>query len=113
MSTDGPGPRLVAGMRIPAAKPEALAIARGWPLFASYELGTRATPDGENRAGWQIHVRCGWPQCQQSVLCSSNDSGSYLWSWRDQLGPGVLAHIYQCHRQLSGVDALPGARGTQ
>jgi hypothetical protein len=91
-------------MAIRPASDHALAVARTWPLLTTYDLSKRLAPDGTHVASWSIHIRCGWPDCAQSVLCTSNDSGAYVWSCRDQLLPGVLGHIYQCHRAQSGVD---------
>lgn len=90
---------------IPPASARALEIARTWPLTTSYDVGYRLSPGGDRRGGWTIHIRCAHPGCQQSVLSTSNDSGSYVWSWRDHLAVGVLGHIMQCHREASGVDA--------
>ena len=74
-------------------------VADGWPLTTTYDLGSRAAPDGSQRAGWAIHVRCGRPDCAQSVLSASNDSGAFVWSIGGELRASLLAHIKQCHRE--------------
>jgi hypothetical protein len=82
--------------------------AMDWPLTTSYDLGSRLAPSEaaagstavpeQRRACWSIHVRCGRPDCGQSVLCASNDSGSYVWCVEEDLLPQLRAHITQCHR---------------
>jgi hypothetical protein len=84
-------------------------VAMSWPLLTSYDLGSRLVPgEGppgsvaapeQRRACWSVHVRCGKPDCGQSVLCASNDSGSYLWCVEENLLPPLRAHIAQCHRE--------------
>lgn len=75
------------------------AEALGWPLLTTNDLGERLAPDGDRKAGWQVHIRCGRPSCGQSILCTSNDSGAYVWSAGDQLLTQLRAHIAQCHRE--------------
>jgi len=75
------------------------AEALGWPLITSNDLAERLSPDGERKAGWQLHIRCGWPACGQSVLCTSNDSGAYVWCVGQELLGQLRAHIAQCHRE--------------
>ena len=74
-------------------------VADGWPLTTTYDVGFRLAPDGSQRAGWAIHVRCGRPDCAQSVLSASNDSGAYVWSIGGELRASLVAHIKQCHRE--------------
>src|SRR6185437_12006609 len=84
-------------------------IALRWPLTATYEVGPRLTPRGEQQIGWQIHVRCQFEGvCGQSVLCASNDSGAYVWSAGNDLLYSLAAHIMQCHREASGFDNEEG-----
>jgi hypothetical protein len=75
------------------------AEALAWPLTTSNNLGERLAPDGERKAGWQVHIRCGRPQCAQSILCTSNDSGAYAWSVGGELLTQLRAHIAQAHRE--------------
>jgi hypothetical protein len=82
-----------------AALKRSESVADGWPLITTYGLSSRLAPDGDQRVGWAVHLRCGRPDCAQSVLSASNDSGAYVWSIGGELRVSLLAHINQCHRE--------------
>jgi hypothetical protein len=81
----------------------ATAVARTWPLTVTHDLGERATPSGDKITGWQTHIRCAHPGCDQSVFCAGNDSGAYTWMLGRDLEPRITAHLYQCHRTEMGL----------
>jgi hypothetical protein len=78
--------------------PAVRGIARLWPLTVTQDVGERVAPDGTKKIGVQLHIRCAYKDCGQSVFCAGNDSGAYTWAIGTELEPGLIAHLFQCHR---------------